>query len=150
MKLEDKIVQVLTEARVVLPGAQAMLGFQLAMTLMEGYEKLPTSSKTVHVAAICAIAITIVFLMAPAAYHRFVEGGEDTEQFHRFASWMVIAALIALPPGFAGDLWVVVRKHTGSISAAHVAAAVTLAFFYGLWFVAMLAIRQRAQQRTAA
>ena len=151
MKLEDKIVQVLTEARVVLPGAQAMLGFQLAMTLMEGYEKLPTSSKTVHVAAICAIAITIVFLMAPAAYHRFVEGGEDTERFHRFASWMVIVALIALPPGFAGDLWVVVRKHTGSISAAHVAAAVTLAFFYGLWFVAMLTIRQRrAQQPTAA
>jgi len=45
----------------------------------------------------------------------------------------------------------VVRKHTGSISAAHVAAAVTLAFFYGLWFVAMLTIRQRrAQQPTAA
>jgi hypothetical protein len=33
-KLEHRIVQVLTEARVVLPGAQALLGFQLAMTLI--------------------------------------------------------------------------------------------------------------------
>jgi Family of unknown function (DUF6328) len=151
MKLEDKIVQVLTEARVVLPGAQAMLGFQLAMTLMEGYEKLPDSSKNVHVGAICFIALTIVFLMAPAAYHRFVEGGEDTESFHRFASWMVIAALVALPPGFAGDLWIVVRKQTRSTGAANAVAAVALTFFYGLWFFAMLAIRCRHdRQRTRA
>ena len=151
MKLEDKIVQVLTEARVVLPGAQAMLGFQLAMTLMDGYDKLPHSSKDVHVAGICAIAITIVFLMAPAAYHRFVEGGEDTERFHRFASWMVVAAMVTLPPGFAADLWVVVRKHTDSTGKANAAAAVALAFFYGLWFLAMFAIRRgRASERTVA
>src|SRR5438128_1946888 len=68
MKLEDKIVQVLTEARVVLPGAQALLGFQLAMTLMQGYESLPESSKDMHLAATCAIALTVIFLMAPPAY----------------------------------------------------------------------------------
>jgi hypothetical protein len=151
MKLEDKIVQVLTEARVVLPGAQAMLGFQLAMTLMEGYEKLPPTSKDVHVAGTCFTAVTIVFLMAPPAYHRIVEGGEDTERFHRFASWMVIAAMTTLPPGFAADLWVVVRKQAGSAAAATASAAIALAFFYGLWFVAMLALRRRRERgRTTA
>src|SRR6202040_1276102 len=89
MKLEDKIVQVLTEARVVLPGAQALFGFQLAITLMESYEALPDSSKNIHLASTCAIACAIVFLMAPPAYHRIVDRGEDTERFHRFASWMV-------------------------------------------------------------
>ena len=151
MKLEDKIVQVLTEARVVLPGAQALLGFQLAMTLMDGYERLPSSSKDMHLAAICAIALTIVFLMAPPAYHRIVEGGEDTERFHRFASWMVLLAMVALPLGFAGELWVVVRKQTDSTTAAHLSAAVTLLFFYGLWFVAMLLLRaRRDRQQTLA
>jgi len=152
MKLEDKIVQVLTEARVVLPGAQALLGFQLAMTLMQGYESLPESSKDMHLAATCAIALTVIFLMAPPAYHRIVEGGEDTERFHRFASWMVLGAMVTLPLGFAGDLWVVVRKQFGSVAAAHLGAAAALLFFYGLWFVAMLALRarHRDRQRTSA
>jgi hypothetical protein len=147
MKLEDKIVQVLTEARVVLPGAQALLGFQLAMTLMEGYERLPDSSKDLHLAATCAIALTVVFLMAPPAFHRIVEGGEDTERFHRFAGWMVLAAMITLPLGFAGELWIVVRKQTGSLAAAHAAAALALLFFYGLWFFAMLVLRARRPAR---
>jgi len=149
MKLEDKIVQVLTEARVVLPGAQALFGFQLAMTLMDAYEQLPASSKDIHLASICAIACTIVFLMAPPAYHRIVERGEDTERFHKFASGMVLAAMIALPLGFAGDLWVVVRKQTDSIRAANVWALVTLAVFYGVWFAAMLVLRARQERRPA-
>jgi uncharacterized protein DUF6328 len=150
MKLEDKITQVLTEARVVLPGAQALLGFQLAMTLMQGYEPLPESSKDIHLAATCAIALTVIFLMAPPAYHRIVEGGEDTERFHGFASWMVLAAMVTLPLGFAGDLWIVVRKQFGSVRAAHLGAATALLFFYGLWFVAMLVLRAvRDRQRTS-
>jgi len=152
MKLEDKIVQVLTEARVVLPGAQALLGFQLAMTLMQGYDDLPATSKDVHLFSICAIALAIIFLMSPPAYHRIVEGGEDTERFHRFASAMVLAAMAALPPGFSGELWVVVRKQTSSVAAANLSAAISLAFFYGLWFFAMLALRARkaARNRTFA
>jgi fumarate reductase subunit D len=148
MKLEDKIVQVLTEARVVLPGAQALFGFQLAITLMDAYERLPQSSKIVHLAAIGSIALTIIFLMAPAAYHRIVEHGEDTERFHRFASWMVMLAMAALPLGFAGDVFVVVRKQTESARAGAAAAAATVAFFYGLWFavMAVLRVRRRATQ----
>ena len=137
MKLEDKIVQVLTEARVVLPGAQALFGFQLAITLMESYERLPGSSKDMHLFSTCAIACVIIFLMAPPAYHRIVDRGEDTERFHQFASWMVLAAMVVLPVGFAGDLWVVVRKQTGSLAAANLSAAATLAAFYGVWFGAM-------------
>jgi hypothetical protein len=150
MKLEDKITQVLTEGRVVLPGAQALFGFQLAMTLMQGYERIPESSKDVHLAATCAIALTVIFLMSPPAYHRIVEGGEDTERFHRFASWMVLAAMVTLPLGFAGDLWIVLRKQLGSVAAAHLGAAAALLFFYGLWFFAMLALRaRRDRQRTS-
>src|SRR5207248_2754983 len=144
MKLEDKIVQVLTEARVVLPGAQALVGFQLAITLMDAYQKLPRSSQDLHVLALVAEIVAVVFLMAPAAYHRIVERGEDTERFHRFASAMVLLALAALPFGFALDLAVVVRKQTGSVADAGIAGAVAMAFFYGLWFVWLLVIRARS------
>ena len=133
-KLKDKIEQVLTEARVVLPGAQALLGFQFVSTLMESFEKLPVSSRYVHLACLGLMALSIILLMAPAAYHRIVEKGENTEHFHRFAGRLLIAAMIPLALGICGDLFVVVRKVTESVTAALVAASVALLFFYGLWF----------------
>ncbi|MFL5432035.1 MAG: DUF6328 family protein [Myxococcales bacterium] len=143
MKLEDKIVQVLTEARVVLPGAQALVGFQLAITLMDAYEKLPRGSKDLHVLALVADILAVIFLMAPSAFHRIVERGEDTDRFHRFASAMVLFALATLPLGFALDLVVVVRKQTESLAVATAAGVSAGIFFYGLWFVAMFVIRAR-------
>jgi hypothetical protein len=38
--LPTRIRHVLTEARVVLPGTQALLGFQLTVILTESFEKL--------------------------------------------------------------------------------------------------------------
>jgi Family of unknown function (DUF6328) len=133
-KLKDKIEHVLTEARVVLPGAQALLGFQLVSTLMEAFEKLPTSSKYVHLASLGLLALSVILLMSPAAYHRIVEEGQDTEHFHKFASRMLIAAMIPLALGICGDLFVVVRKVTESATTAIVASALALLLFYGLWF----------------
>src|SRR4051812_317148 len=39
-ELEERIKQMLTEARIVLPGVQALLGFQLAIVLTDSFEKL--------------------------------------------------------------------------------------------------------------
>jgi DMSO reductase anchor subunit len=133
-KVKDKIKHVLTECRVVLPGAQALLGFQFVTTLMEAFEKLPPASKYVHLASLFLVAVSIVLLMTPAAYHRIVERGEQTEHFHRFASRMLIAAMIPLALGISGDLFVVVRKITESAASAIASAVVSLLFFYGLWF----------------
>jgi hypothetical protein len=108
-KLQDKIEQVLTEARVVLPGAQALLGFQFATVLVEGFEKLPPASKDVLLASLALMALSIILLMAPAAYHRIVENGEESERFHRFASLMLLAAMVPLPLGISGDTFVVVQ-----------------------------------------
>ncbi len=146
-KTKDKIRHVLTEARVVLPGAQALLGFQLVTTLMEAFEKLPLSLRYVHLASLGLVAVSIVLLMTPAAYHRIVERGEETEHFHRFASRMLIAAMLPLALGVTGDFFVVVRKVTKSGSAAIVAAALVLVFFYGFWFG--LTIYRRKQRQSA-
>jgi DMSO reductase anchor subunit len=142
-KLTDKIKHVLTECRVVLPGAQALLGFQFVTTLMEAFEKLPSSSKYVHLASLVLVALSIVLLMTPAAYHRIVERGEETEHFHRFASRILVAALLPLALGVSGDLFVVVRKITESATSATASAIVSLLFFYGLWFGFTLYRRNR-------
>jgi hypothetical protein len=133
-KLTDKIKHVLTECRVVLPGAQALLGFQFVTTLMEAFDKLPQSSKYVHLMSLALVALSTILLMTPAAYHRIVERGEETKHFHRFASRILVAAMIPLALGISGDLFVVVRKVTESTASATASAVVSLLFFYGLWF----------------
>lgn len=55
--LEQRVIQMLTECRVVLPGAQALLGFQLLTTFSNAFAELPLSSKMVHLASLVAIAI---------------------------------------------------------------------------------------------
>jgi amino acid permease len=147
-KLSDKIKHVLTEARVVLPGAQALLGFQFVAVLMEGFDKLPNLSKYIHLAGLGLIALTIILLMTPAAYHRIVERGEETEHFHRFASKMIVAALIPLALGLCGEVYVVVQKVTGSQLVSVVAALITLAIFWELWFG--LTLYRRTQREYAS
>jgi hypothetical protein len=132
--LKDRIDHVLTEARVVLPGAQALLGFQLASTLIDGFTRLPRSSQWVHLASLGCITLATVFLMTPSAYHRLVDLGEDTERFHGFASLMVLLAMIPLAFGIGGDVFVVVRKVLQSTGVAVAVAGISLALFYGLWF----------------
>ncbi len=133
-KLHDKVEQVLVEARVVLPGAQALMGFQFATMLVEGFDKLPDVSKGIHLISLLLMGVTVVLLMTPAAYHRIVERGEDTEHFHRVASILLLAAMIPLPLGICGDLYVVVLKVTSSTSIAVASALSFLILFYGLWF----------------
>ena len=146
-KLKDKIKHVLTEARVVLPGAQALLGFQFATILMEGFEKLPQSSKYIHLCSLALVGVSIVFLMAPAAYHRIVERGQDSEHFHRFSGHMLISAMVPLALGISGDFFVVARKVTESTLFAVASAAAIILFFYGLWFGVTLYSRARRERR---
>jgi hypothetical protein len=132
--LSDRIKKVLMECRMALPGAQAFLGFQFAIVFTQGFAELPRSSQLVHFGSLVATTISIVVLIAPAAYHRLAEYGEDTEHFHRVASRLLLTALVFLAPGMAGDLMVVMRQVTGSNALSIWTSALLLSSFYALWF----------------
>jgi hypothetical protein len=132
--IKDKIQQVLTEIRVALPGAQALLGFQFISLFMEAFQKLPQSLKLVHFIALCLVAFTIILLMTPASYHRIVERGEETERFHRFASTVLLWSLVPLALGITGDFYVVAHKVTSSGIVSGLLAALAMGILYGLWF----------------
>lgn len=132
--LKDKIRQVSTEIRVVLPGVQAMLGFQFAIVLQDSFDRLDPFLKTIHLGSLIMIGISTILLMAPAAYHRIVDQGEDTQRFNQFASQMILVSLLFLALGFTGDLYLVVYRVYQSRSLALAASIVALIVFYGTWF----------------
>jgi uncharacterized protein DUF6328 len=132
--IRDKIRHVLTETRVVLPGVQALLGFQFATLLMEAFDKLPRGVQLVHLASLGCMAVAIVLLITPAAWHRIVERGEENERMHKFSSAIVVAALVPIAIGLSSDFFVVVYKVTESYPIAVAAATAMFVIFVFFWF----------------
>jgi uncharacterized protein DUF6328 len=141
--LHARVEQMLSEARVILPGAQALLGFQLIIVTMRSFDALSASAKLVHAVSLVLIAIAVILLMAPAAYHRIVCEGEDSAEFHRIGSAMVTAATLPLALGIGGDVDVVMTQIFRSSCAGAGIAAVVTAGFVTLWHVVPLALRPR-------
>ena len=146
--LDVRVEQMLTEARVLIPGAQALFGFQLGVMLMDAFGQLPPASKAVHTAALCCIVIAIILLMAPAAFHRVTFGGQDTEEFYRLGSRLVVSGAVPLAAGIAADLGVAVERSLGSQRMAMAIAIVVGLVLAGLWFIYPLVLRtKRARTR---
>lgn len=132
--LGEKIKTLMTETRVVLPGAQAMLGFQFTAFLTDGFSTLSETAKLLHFASLCCVAFAIVLLMAPAAYHRIVANGEDRPDVDRFGSTVMLASLVPLALGLSGDFYVTAEKLEYGGGTALAATALALLVFLGLWF----------------
>ena len=141
--IDVRVEHMLTESRLLLPGAQALFGFQLTVLLTAQFDKLAESSKLAHAFALCSIALTIILLMAPAALHRITFSGQNTERFHRMGSAFVIAAAVPLAFGISADIYVAIAKALGSAPIGIAVACALAALLAVLWFVQPLALRQR-------
>jgi hypothetical protein len=133
-KLKQKIKEALIEARMILPGAQALLGFQVANAFTNTFDHLPKTSQWAHFGSLLCVAISTIFLIAPAAYHRIAEHGEDSEEFYDLSGRMLLFALFWLGLGIAADLWVILERTAQSAIFAWTISGATLIFFYGIWF----------------
>jgi hypothetical protein len=147
--LKIKIEQLLTEARVIIPGGQALLGFQLAATLTKPFSQLPDSAKYIHAFAICAVMFAVTLLMTPAALHRIAFHGEDDETFFRIGSGLVIVAACPLALGISADVYVVFFEVSRSVWVGGMAALLSLCVLMGLWFAYPFWRRSTRGRRTS-
>jgi hypothetical protein len=68
----SKAAQYLSEeCRTVLPGIQALFGFQLIAAFNPGFaQKFSLGEQRLHLLATALVALAIAAIMTPAAYHR--------------------------------------------------------------------------------
>lgn len=99
--LHTKIEQMLTEARVILPGVQALLGFQFVVMLTKAFDQLPPAARIAHLVALLSLVLAIILLIAPAAIHRITFDGNDDPRLHSTGS--VLIAMALLPLALADD-----------------------------------------------
>ena len=140
--LSTKVEQLLTEARVIIPGGQALFGFQFIAMLTKGFDQLPAGSQLIHTAALCLIAMNVIVLMTPAALHRLSFGGEDSEAFLRLGSALVIAAPMLLALGIAAELYVVFEKVVENVVLAAAASCVGWLVMTVFWYILPLRLKR--------
>ena len=131
---EKLALAAIEEARMVLPGIQALFGFQLIAAFNQQFETLSRSEKLFHFAALLLVAVAIAVIMAPAAYHRIAERGSMSPFFVRLASRLVATAMAPLMIALCLDVYLLGRVITHLASLAAAVASALLLLFVGLWY----------------
>jgi hypothetical protein len=139
---EKAAQQAVDEARMVLPGIQALFGFQLIAGFNQGFRNLPPASQNLHYAALILTTLAIAVIMTPAAYHRIVEQGGVSRFFVRLISWLVTLAMVPLMIALCLEVYVAGALILSSQTFSIAIAAVLLVIFAALWFGFPFALRR--------
>jgi hypothetical protein len=144
VSLDSAAAHILEECRMVLPGIQALFGFQLIAVFNEGFgEKLSKSEQMLHLVAIVLVTIAIALVMAPAAVHRQTSQREVSERFVWVSSWLVLAGMLPLVLGLCLELYLISLIIVETQWVACASAAALFAVFALLW----IALPRRERQK---
>ena len=136
VSLKDAVEQALEEARMVLPGIQALFGFQLVAVFNQRFDSaLDGRQQGLHLAALLLVALAAALVMTPAAYHRQACRGSVSKELLRVASGFISAALVPLMAGLSLDVYLVALLILRDEARATGLAGALFAVFAGLWFV---------------
>jgi hypothetical protein len=135
------------EARMVLPGIQALFGFQLIAAFNDRFRDLPDAEQTLHYAALVLVAVSVAIIMTPAAYHRLAERGAMSEFFVWLASSLVAAAMLPLMIALCLEVYLLGHVILQQQWISLVVASALLIVFTTLWFAFPLAMRFARRNR---
>lgn len=134
-ELSTAVSEILDEARTILPGVQAFIGFQLVAVFNTTFwEKLSDAERMLHLVAILLNVVAMVLLMAPSLYHRQRESGYDSAGMVRLASRLLMASGLPLIGAVVIDLYLIGRLIGGAPIVGFVAAAIALVLTALLWY----------------
>ncbi len=136
LKLGDAVTALLEECRMILPGIQALFGFQLVAVYNGSFsQKLTPMEQQVHLLALALVALSGAIVMAPAAYHRQTEPRHASEGFILLAGRLLLAAMVPLALGIGLDFYLIARVILQDTVTSLVLAVLLVLFFGGMWFV---------------
>jgi hypothetical protein len=151
ISLDSAATHILGECRMVLPGIQALFGFQLIAVFSERFsQQLSSGEQYLHYAAIILVSMAIALVMAPAAIHRQTAQGEVSERFIWLSSRLVLAGMLPLVGGLCLDVYLIglVILEQRGLGAAM--TGLLFAWFFSLWVLLPALERSRQHARGVA
>lgn len=106
--LSDSISHMLEECRMVLPGIQALFGFQLIAVFNSTFwAKLDQFEQLLHYMAIGLVALSVALVMTPAAYHRQAEPATVSKRFLIISTKLLFGSMYPLMGGILLDFYLI-------------------------------------------
>ena len=139
----------LEECRMVLPGMQALFGFQLIAVFSESFsDRLDEADQMVHLGAIALVAVAVALVMTPAAYHRQTGTEQVTERFLRLSSRLLLWSMFPLALGIALDFFLIAKLITHRPLLSLALALSLLALYGSLWLGLPWVCRREGKRKT--
>jgi hypothetical protein len=140
--LDKELQHTLEEARTVIPGLQALFGFELIVAFHPTFKELEPSLKIVQLSALIALGLAMALIMTPAAYHRIVEKGQVSRSLIDVASRLIACAMAVLLVAIALNMYLLASVVLESQTWGMGFGLGALIVFAGLWFVYPMLKRQ--------
>lgn len=119
----------------VLPGIQALFGFQLIAVFNSNFKvNLSNDEQVVHLIAILLVAVAAILVVAPAAYHRQAKH-QISEHFIELSSSFLAWAMAPLALGTCLDIYIVTRVILTSPVYSLVITLFISAIYAWTWFI---------------
>jgi hypothetical protein len=134
--LSEAVTHVLEECRTVLPGIQAMFGFQLIVVFNPTFqEKLSAVEHGLHLIAIALNMIAIAMIMAPAAYHRQKDPQSVSEDLIVIATRLLLYSMFPLMMALGLEFFLITRVITNHLMLSILLTGSLWVIFSTLWFL---------------
>jgi hypothetical protein len=131
---DQEMRNIIEEARCILPGLQAVFGFQTIAVFNERFNDLALYAQACHMVGLALMVIAMALLMTPAVYYR-AQHGYATSVMAKVSRKAIRGALMPLALGLSLDMLTVVSLATDMLSLSIAAAVASLLLFVGLWYL---------------
>jgi len=132
-RLEREHGELLEELRSLIPGAEVLFGFLLAIRFTSQFGDLSDTQRYVYYVTLLSTAAALVFFLAPAAYHRVRFRTGDKEYMVKKGNREAIAGSVAISIAFTGVIYLVTDLVFGTGQAIVVAVG-SFALIAWLWW----------------
>jgi uncharacterized membrane protein len=136
LPLSEAVTHLLEECRMVLPGIQALFGFQLIAVFNSTFrERLSSTEQFFHLAAIGLVATAVAMVMAPAALHRQTSPQAATQDFITIATRLLLMSMFPLMLAISLDFYLIARLILNNTLTSLLLSTALLILFITLWFL---------------
>lgn len=136
-RLEREHGELLEELRSLIPGAEVLFGFLLAIRFTGQFGDLGDTQRYVYYVTLLSTATALVCFLAPASYHRIRFRAGDKEYMVKKGNREAIAGSAAISVAFTGVLYLVTDLVFGTGQAIVVAVAFFAFIAWRWWAIAL-------------
>jgi hypothetical protein len=137
-RLDRELHELIEELRSLIPGAEVLFGFLLAIRFTGQFKELGGVLEAVYYGSLVTTAVALVLLLAPSNFHRIRFRDGDKEALLRKGNREAIAGSFALALALTGAIFII----TELLFAREAAIAAGAAFFafaaWRWWAVALM------------